>query len=105
MQGAFLQLTIGFQFFLLMGYVLYFMFRSYPAPEARTSLMAYVLVLMGLVTLGMIVSLMLVVPDIAPSDRIGVLAIAVGDELVLALLGYDYMRTARGEGEDTYTEQ
>jgi hypothetical protein len=94
LQGAFLQLAIGLQFFLLFGYLFYFVFRSYSGSEARTSLMAYVLVLVGLITLGMIGSLVLVVPEIAAGDRIGVLVITIADELILALLAYDFVRTA-----------
>jgi hypothetical protein len=56
--------------------------------------MAYVLVLVGLITLGMIGSLVLVVPEIAAGDRIGVLVITIADELILALLAYDFVRTA-----------
>jgi hypothetical protein len=100
-QGGFLELTVGIQFFLLFGYLFYFMFRSYSEPDARPSLLAYVLVFIGLITLGLIASLLLVVPAIAPSDRAGVFLIAILDEIVLALVGYDYVRTTRRDEDST----
>lgn len=92
MQGSILQVTGGIQFFLLVGYLFYLVFRSYSKGDARTSLISYVSVLIALITLGLIVSLVLVAPLVSAPDRISVLALLILDEIGLVLLVADLKR-------------
>lgn len=96
MQGSVLQLTIGVQFFLLVGYLFYLLFRTYSTGDDRDSLVSYVATLLSLITLGLLVSLLAVSSSVIPSDRLGVLVIAVVDLIGLAALILDLRLMDRG---------
>ena len=92
MQGSILQLTIGVQFFLLVGYLFYFLFRTYPTNEDRASLVSYVAALLSLITLGLLLSLLAVASMVSPADRLSVLVISIVDLTGLAALIVDLRR-------------
>ena len=52
MQIGYLTLTTGFQFFLIFGYILYGIFRKFPAKEDAVSLITWLGGLIGIITLG-----------------------------------------------------
>ncbi|TFF91333.1 hypothetical protein EU545_04450 [Candidatus Thorarchaeota archaeon] len=89
MQGNILQVTAGIQFFLLVGYLLYLLFRTYSPEDASSSLMSYVAVLIAIITFGLIFSLLFVAPLVAPLNRIAIMALVILDEIGLVLLVAD----------------
>ncbi|MHA2021818.1 MAG: hypothetical protein ACW96N_08885 [Candidatus Thorarchaeota archaeon] len=92
MQGAYLALTIGIQFFLLVGYMLYFVFRTWSKGEDQISLMSWTAGLVGLATLWLIVSVVLVANRMMLADIILIGGILIADILGLYLLVDDTRR-------------
>jgi len=95
MQGVFLIITISIEFFLLMGYLFYLLFRTYAADEDRVSLMSWVAGLIGILTLGLIVSVILVASRMTTSDLVVAVALLLVDVVGLYLLIDDIRRTSQ----------
>jgi hypothetical protein len=95
MQGAYLIITVGIEFFILVGYLFYAIFRTYPEGEDRISLMSWTAGLIGILTLGLLVSVTLVASRMPLSDIIVSMAILIVDILGLYLLVDDTRRAAK----------
>ncbi len=92
MQIGYLSTTIGFQFFLLVGYLLYILFRKYPSPDDSGSLMSYVVGLMSILTFGFVGLLVIVAPAIPFTDRLVILLFVVIDLLGLLIIVNDFLK-------------
>jgi len=86
MQGAFLTITIGIEFFILVGYLFYFIFRSYGKDEDRISMMKWMFGLIGVLTAGLIVHVILVAALMTVTDIVVATAILSVDVIGLYLL-------------------
>ncbi len=95
MQGAYLIITVGIEFFILVGYLFYAIFRTYPEGEDRISLMSWTAGLIGILTLGLLVSVTLVVSRMPLPDIVFSMALLIADILGLYLLVDDTRRTAK----------
>jgi hypothetical protein len=95
MQGAYLIITVGIEFFIIVGYLFYAIFRTYPEGKDRISLMSWTAGLIGILTLGLIVSVTLVVSRMPLSDIVISMALLIVDILGLYLLVDDTRRTAK----------
>ena len=94
MQGAYLSITIGFQFFLLVGYLLYFVFRKWSYFEYRISFMSWTAGFIGLLTILLLVSVFLVSPRMPRGDVMLVGIIMIADIVALLLLIVDTFNRA-----------
>ncbi|MHA1939320.1 MAG: hypothetical protein ACXABV_18000 [Candidatus Thorarchaeota archaeon] len=92
MQGPFLTITIGIQFFVLVGYLLYFVFRTWSSGEDQIALMSWTAVLVGFLTLWILVSVLLVSSSMSLVDIILAGGIITADILGLYLLVDDTLR-------------
>ena len=92
MQGAFLRITIGIEFFLLVGYLFYLLFRTYAKGDDRISMMKWVMGLIGILTLGLIVSVALVATRMTITDLVVAIAILMVDVIGLYLAIDDIRR-------------
>ena len=92
MQGAFLTITIGIEFFLLVGYLFYLLFRSYTTGDDRVSMIKWVAGLIGLITLGMIVSVVLVASRMSHTDTVVAATLLIVDVIGVYLLVDDVRR-------------
>lgn len=95
MQGAYLIITVGIEFFILVGYLFYAIFRTYPEGEDRIALMSWIAGLVGILTLGLVVSVTLVASRMALFDIIVSMALLIVNILGLYLLVDDTRRTAK----------
>lgn len=86
MQGPFLTVTIGFQLFLIVGYLFFAIFRTYPAKDDSISLMSWMTGLIGVLTFGLFGSLMFVISTMPISDVILALSLVFADTVGLYLL-------------------
>jgi hypothetical protein len=94
MQGAYLTITIGIQFFILAGYLFYVIFRAYTTGEDRIALMTWTARLVGFLTFWLLVSVLLVLSMIPPAEVFLTIGILVMDFLGLFLLVLDIRRKA-----------
>ncbi len=92
MQGAFLTITISIEFFLLIGYLFYLIFRTYPAEEDRVSMLSWLTGIIGLITLGLIGSVALVATRMTNTDLVIAIAFLSVDAVGLYLLVDDIRR-------------
>ena len=95
MQGPFLSITLGFQLFLIVGYLFFAIFRTYPSEEDSISLMSWLTGFIGLLTFGLIGSLVLVISRMPISEAILAIAIVLADTIGLYLLVDETMRKRR----------
>jgi hypothetical protein len=95
MQGPFLGITLGIEIFLLVGFLFYLVFRTYAEGEDRVSMMRWVIGLIGILTLGLIVSVTLVATRMATSDLVVATALLIVDVIGLYLLIDDTQRITR----------
>lgn len=100
MQSGVLHITIGVQFFLLVGYLMYLLFRAYSPNESRSSLMSYVAGLLTLLTLGLFYSLGVLSPLVPIYDRPVVILLIVLNVLGIAILGLDLGRILERQDHD-----
>ena len=70
MQGAYLIITAGIEIFLLVGYLFYLLFRANIEVEVRVSVLRWVTGLIGIITLGLIVSVLLVATRMTTVDLV-----------------------------------
>ncbi len=92
MQGAYLTITIGMQFFVIVGYLLYLVFRTWSIGEDRISLMSWTARLVGFLTLWILVSMLLVAGRMTLADLVLSGGILAADILGLYLLVDDTLR-------------
>lgn len=95
MQGPFLTLTLGFQLFLIVGYLFFAIFRTYPTQEDSISLMSWITGLIGVLTFGLFGSLVLVVSTMPISDVVLALSLVAADTIGLYLLVDDTLKKRR----------
>lgn len=95
MQGPFLSITLGFQLFLIVGYLFYAIFRTYPSEEDSISLMSWMTGLIGVLTFGLFGSLVLVMSIMPISDFVLAMALVLGDTIGLYLLVDDTRKKRR----------
>lgn len=95
MQGPYLIITIGAEFFLLAGFLVYLIFRAYISEEDRASLLVWISGLIGLYILGLVVSITLVAARMAIRDVVVALAIEAVDIVGLYLIIDDTVRISK----------
>jgi len=95
MQGAYLTISIGIQFFILVGYLFYFLFRSYQTGEDRIALMKWTSILIGFLTFWLLVSILLVMSAMSQADIVMTGGLLIADLIGLYLLLDDTRRLAR----------
>jgi hypothetical protein len=86
MQSGYLVITIGFQFFLLCGYLFYFIFRKYSAIDDQVMLLSWVACLLGFLTIGLLLIVAIVLPRMAIAEAILASAFVIIDLIGLYLL-------------------
>jgi len=91
MQIEYLSLTIGFQFFLFFGYLLYGIFRKYPAKEDAISLISWLGGLIGFLTIGQAGILIIISSAIPLLDRQMILLLIFIDLFILVIMAYDVL--------------
>ncbi|TFH05193.1 MAG: hypothetical protein E4H14_13250 [Candidatus Thorarchaeota archaeon] len=92
MQGQFLSIVLGFQLFLLVGYLFFAIFRTYPTREDSISLMSWITVFIGLLTFGLFGSVVFVISMMPISDIILALSLIFADIIGLYLLVDDTLK-------------
>jgi EamA domain-containing membrane protein RarD len=92
MQGAYITITIGIQFFIVAGYMFYFIFRKWASNEDRIALMSWTAVLIGLLTLWLFVSDLLGAASMSLADIVLAGGLIAADFLGLYLLADDILR-------------
>ena len=86
MQIGYLTLTIGFQYFLMFGYILYGIFRKFPAKEDSVFLITWLGGLIGIITLGEVGVDVIVSASISLPDRLPILLLVLIDLFVLVIM-------------------
>ena len=95
MQGAYLTLTVGIEFFLLVGYLFYLLFRTNIEVEVRVSVLSWLTGIIGLITLGLIVSVVAVASRMANPDLVLASTFLIVNIIGLYLLIDDIRRISR----------
>ena len=95
MQGAYLTVTIGIEFFLLVGYLFYMLFRTYAEEDGKVSMMKWVIGLIAFLTFWLIVSVVLVASEMSTADLVLASAILIIDLIGLYLLFDDTRRLSQ----------
>ncbi|MBY8997064.1 MAG: hypothetical protein KGD60_04985 [Candidatus Thorarchaeota archaeon] len=95
MQGAFLILSVGIEFFLLAGYLFYLLFRTYAESDDKVSMLSWLTGIIGLITVGLIVSVAAVATRMTNTDLAIAVAILAVDAVGLFLLIDDIRRISR----------
>ena len=86
MQSSYLLLTISFQFFLVVGYLFYFIFRKWSEIEDQVILMTWVARLVAILTLGFLMIVLIILPRLVLVETIVVVLIVIVDIIGLFLL-------------------
>ncbi len=105
MQGPYLVITIGLEFFLLVGYLFYLLFRFYSKGEDRPSMLKWIIVIIGLITTGLIVSNSLVATRMSQPDLVVTLGILLIDIIGVYLLIDDTQRISRKTESKTIMDE
>ncbi len=95
MQGTFLILTIGIEFFLLVGYMFYVLFRTYTASDDKVSMLSWLTGIIGLITVGLIGTVALVATRMTNTDIVIAMVFLTVDVVGLYLLVDDIRRISR----------
>ena len=95
MQGAYLTLTVGIEFFLFVGYLFYLLFRTNIEVEVRVSVLSWLTGIIGLITLGLIVSVVAVASRMANTDLVLASTFLIVDIIGLYLLIDDTRRISQ----------
>jgi len=95
MQGTFLILTIGIEFFLLVGYMFYVLFRTYTASDDKVSMLSWLTGIIGLITVGLIGTIALVATRMTNTDIVIAMVFLAVDVVGLYLLVDDIRRISR----------
>ena len=86
MQSGYLLITIGFQIFLLVGYLFYFIFRKWSAIDDQIMLMSWTASLLGILTIGLLVVVVIILPRIVFVEAVFISALVAVDFIALYLL-------------------
>ncbi|MFW9927066.1 MAG: hypothetical protein ACFFDM_09880 [Candidatus Thorarchaeota archaeon] len=86
MQSGYLIITFGFQMFLLVGYLFYFTFRKWLAIDDQITLMTWTAVLVGILTFGLSLLVLIVLPRMQFTEAIMASVIVFVDIVGLYLL-------------------
>jgi len=92
MQGPFILLTVGMEFFLLVGYLFYILFRTYAATDDKVSMLSWLTGIIGLITVGLIGTVALVATRMTSTDFIIAMVFLTVDAVGLFLLVNDIRR-------------
>ena len=92
MQGAYLIITAGVEIFLLMGYLFYLLFRTYIEVEVRVSVLSWLTGIIGLITLGLFVSVVAVASRMTTVDLVVAAVFLIVDVVGIYLLIDDIRR-------------
>ncbi|OLS28254.1 MAG: hypothetical protein ThorAB25_19030 [Candidatus Thorarchaeota archaeon AB_25] len=95
MQGAYLIITAGVEIFLLFGYLFYLLLRTNIEVESRVSVLSWLTGIISLITLGLIMSVVLVASRMTNTDLVLASAILIVDVIGLYLLIDDIRRISR----------
>jgi len=95
MQGSFILLTIGMEFFLLVGYLFYILFRTYAASDDKVSMLSWLTGIIGLITAGLIGTIALVATRMTNTDFVIAMTFLIVDVVGLYLLIDDIRRISR----------
>ena len=95
MQGTFLILTIGIEFFLLVGYLFYVLFRTYTASDDKVSMLSWLTGIIGLITVGLIGTVALVATRMTNTDIVIAMVFLTVDVVGLYLIVDDIRRISR----------
>ena len=95
MQGTYLLLTVGIEFFLFVGYLFYLLFRTNIEVEVRVSVLSWLTGIIGLITLGLIVSVVAVASRMANTDLVLASTFLIVDIIGLYLLIDDTRRISQ----------
>ena len=95
MQGTYLLLTVGIEFFLFVGYLFYLLFRANIEVEVRVSVLSWLIGIIGLITLGLIVSVVGVASRMTNTDLVLASTFLIVDIIGLYLLIDDIRRISR----------
>ncbi|MFW9767406.1 MAG: hypothetical protein ACFFF9_12120 [Candidatus Thorarchaeota archaeon] len=86
MQSGYLVITVGFQFFLLVGYLFYFMFRKWSEVEDQVMLMTWVARFVAILTLGLLTIVVIILPRLVLGEAIFIALLMIVDSIGLILL-------------------
>jgi len=86
MQSGYLLITISFQFFLVVGYLFYLMFRKWAEIEDQVILMTWVARLVAILTLGLLMTVLIILPRLVLVEAIFVALLVIVDIIGLFLL-------------------
>ncbi|MFW9810810.1 MAG: hypothetical protein ACFFE6_15660, partial [Candidatus Thorarchaeota archaeon] len=81
-----LVITFGFQFFLLVGYLFYFLFRKWVVVDDQIVLLSWVAGFLGLLTIGLLLIVAIILPRMVIAEAIFASAIVALDLIGLYLL-------------------
>ena len=95
MQGAYLIITAGIEIFLLVGYLFYLLFRANIEVEVRVSVLSWLTGIIGLITLGLIVSVAGVASRMTNTDLVLASTFLIVDIIGLYLLIDDTRRISQ----------
>ena len=95
MQGTYLLLTVGIEFFLFVGYLFYLLFRANIEVEVRVSVLSWLTGIIGLITLGLIVSVAGVASRMTNTDLVLASTFLIVDIIGLYLLIDDTRRISQ----------
>ena len=99
MQGVYLIVTMGVQFFLLVGFLFYLVFRAYAPTENRVSMLSWLSGIIALLILGLTVSITIVAVRMPIRDLVVAAAIGAVDIIGLYLIVDDTTRISRESKE------
>jgi len=86
MQSGYLVITLGFQFFLLVGYLFYFIFRKWSEIDDQITLLTWVTGMIGLLTIGLLLTVAIVLSRMEFAEAVLTLAIVAADLIGFFLL-------------------
>ncbi len=95
MQGPFLILTVGMEFFLLVGYLFYIVFRTHAASDDKVSMLSWLTGIIGLITVGLIGTIALVATRMTNTDFVIAFVFLIVDVVGLYLLIDDIRKISR----------
>ena len=95
MQGAYLVITVGIEFFLLVGYLFYLLFRTYAASDNRVSMLSWLTGIIGLITVGLMGTVALVATRMTNTDLVIAMVFLAVNVVGLYLLIDDIRRISR----------
>jgi hypothetical protein len=86
MQSGYLVITLGFQLFLLVGYLFYFTFRKWAAIDDQIVLMTWAARLVAILTIGLSALVVIILPRMLFVEVVVASAIVIADFVGLFFL-------------------